>query len=129
MLRDPAGWRAIAYFVIKIVLAPLTFSVAVGFYAYGLGALTYSLWRPFLPEVMASDGSLHRGRSAVAGLLHRRLGQHDVLALVGAGVLWCAPRVVAFLTTIDRVLITSLLCATETVDPGRVHDGRMRANA
>ncbi len=114
---------------IKIVLAPLTFGVAVGFYAYGLGALTYSLWRPFLPEEMASDGSLHRGRSVVAGLLRRQLGQHDACWRWSAlGVLWCAPRVVAFLTTIDRVLIATLLCARR-IDPGQVHDGRMRANA
>jgi hypothetical protein len=30
-------------------------------------------------------------------------------ALVGLGVLWCAPRVVAFLTTVDRILIVGLL--------------------
>jgi hypothetical protein len=32
-----------------------------------------------------------------------------VLGLLGLGVLWCAPRVVTFLTTIDRMLIVSLL--------------------
>ena len=113
VLRDPAGWRAIAYFVIKIVLAPVTFGVAVGLYAYGLGALTYTLWRPFLPEVVASDGSLHRGEQLWPDFFIDGWASMTVLALIGAGVLWCAPRVVAFLTTIDRVLITSLLSATD----------------
>jgi hypothetical protein len=34
-----------------------------------------------------------------------------VLAMLGLGVLWCAPRVLSFLTTIDRVLIGNLLSA------------------
>jgi hypothetical protein len=113
-LRDPAGWRAIAYFVIKIVLAPLTFSVAVGFYAYGLGAVSYPLWRPFLPQEMASDGSLHRGAQWWPDFFIDGWASMTMLALIGVGVLWCAPRVVAFLTTIDRILITSLLSATES---------------
>ena len=113
VLRDPAGWRAIAYFVIKIVLAPLTFGVAVGLYAYGLGAVTYSLWRPFLPEVVASDGSRHRGDQLWPDFFIDSWASMAVFALIGAGVLWCAPRVVAFLTTIDRVLITSLLSAAD----------------
>lgn len=114
VFRDPAGWRAIAYFMIKIVLAPVTFGVAVGLYAYGVGALTYSLWRPFLPEVMASDGSLHRGDQLWPDFFIDGWASMTVLALIGAGVLWCAPRVVAFLTTVDRVLISSLLCATDS---------------
>jgi hypothetical protein len=113
VLRDPAGWRASAYFEIKIVLAPLTFGVAIGLYAGGIGAISYSLWRPFLPLEMASDGSLHRGAQWWPDFFVDSWASMAVLALIGAGVLWCAPRVVAFLTTIDRVLIVSLLSATD----------------
>jgi hypothetical protein len=111
VLRDPANWRAVAYFVIKIVLAPVTFGVAVGMYAYGLGAISYSLWRPFLPEVMASDGTLHRGEHLWPDFFVDSWLSMTVLAMLGLGVLWCAPRVLSFLTTIDRVLIGNLLCA------------------
>ena len=109
VLRDPANWRAIAYFVIKIGLAPLTFGVAVGMYSYGLGAVSYSLWRPFLPEVMAADGTLHRGEQWWPDFFVDGWLSMTVLAMLGLGVLWCAPRVVSFLTTIDRVLIGTLL--------------------
>jgi hypothetical protein len=109
VLRDPANWRAVAYFVIKIVLAPVTFGVAVAFYAYGLGAISYSLWRPYLPEVVASDGSLHRGDQLWPDFFVDGWLSMVVLAVLGLGVLWCAPRVLSFLTTIDRILIGSLL--------------------
>jgi len=32
--------------------------------------------------------------------------------VVGAAVSWCAPRVVGFMTTVDRVLIGTLLTGT-----------------
>jgi hypothetical protein len=109
LLRDPGSWRAVAYFIIKIVLAPLTFGVAVGFYAYGVGMLTYSLWRPFLSTDVLPDGTLYRGEVWWPDFLANTWPGMVVLAIIGLGVLWCAPRVVGFLTTIDRVLIGNLL--------------------
>jgi len=109
VLRDPVGWRAVAYFTIKIVLAPLTFSLAVGLYSAGLGAVTYPIWRPYLPEQVAGDGSTHRGTQLWPDFFIDTWPAMVVFGLVGLGVLWCAPRVVAFLTTIDRLLIVSLL--------------------
>ena len=95
--------------MIKIVLAPVTFATAVGFYAAGLGAVTYVLWRPYLPEQAAADGTLHRGAQWWPDFFVDGWAGMAVLALLGFGVLWCAPRVVEFLTTIDRILIGSLL--------------------
>lgn len=109
VLRDPAHWRAVAYWCIKIVLAPLTFSMAVAFYGYGLGALSYPVWRPYLPEQVAADGSVHRGAQWWPDFFIDTWPAMVVLGLLGLGVLWCAPRVVAFLTTIDRMLIVTLL--------------------
>ncbi|HEY5848680.1 MAG TPA: sensor domain-containing protein [Microlunatus sp.] len=109
VLRDPAGWRAVAYFTVKIVLAPLTFSLAIGFYSAGLGAVTYPIWRPYLPEQVAWDGSVHRGTQLWPDFFIDTWPAMVVFGLVGLGVLWCAPRIVAFLTTIDRILIVSLL--------------------
>jgi hypothetical protein len=43
--------------MIKIVLAPVTFGLSLGFYAAGLGAISYSVWRPDLPEQTAADGT------------------------------------------------------------------------
>jgi hypothetical protein len=119
VLADPAGWRAVGYFVIKLVLAPVTFAVAVATYAAGLGAISYPLWRPYLPEQAASDGSLHRGTQLWPDFFIDTWPRMLFFAVVGAGVLWCAPRVVAFLTTIDRMLITGLLADGRTATDGR----------
>jgi hypothetical protein len=100
LLRDAAGWRAV------------TFGAAVGLYASGLGAVTYPLWRPFLPEQADVDGTLHRGAEWWPDFFVDGWASMAVLALIGLGVLWCAPRVVGFLTTIDRILIGSLLSGT-----------------
>lgn len=109
VLRDPAHWRAVAYFCIKIVLAPLTFSVAVAFYSAGLGAVTYPAWRLWLPAEVAADGTAHHGAQLWPGFFIDTWPAMIAYALLGLGILWCAPRVVAFLTTIDRILIVSLL--------------------
>jgi hypothetical protein len=109
LLRDAGSWRAVAYSIIKIVLAPLTFGVAVGFYGYGAGMLTYSLWRPFLSTDELPDGTLYRGEVWWPDFLANTWPGMVLLAFLGLGLLWCAPRVVGFLTTIDRVLIGNLL--------------------
>jgi len=111
VLRDPAGWRAVAYSFIKIALAPVTFGIAVGFYGYGLGALSYPLWRLTLPLEAASDGTLHRGLEWWPDGYADSWPSIILFPLLGLGVLWCAPRIVRFLITIDRVLIASLLGA------------------
>ncbi len=112
VLRNPAGWRAVGYFVIKLVLAPVTFAVAVAGYAAGLGAISYPAWRTHLPEQMASDGSLHRGTQWWPDFFVDTWPRMAILAVLGSGVLWCAPRAVGFLTGIDRILIVTLLTDT-----------------
>ena len=49
VLRDPAGWRAVAYFVIKIVLAPADLRDCGRPVRLREGALTYPVWRQYLP--------------------------------------------------------------------------------
>lgn len=109
VLRDPVHWRAVAYFVIKIGLAPLTFAVAVAFYSAGLGAVTYPAWRLWLPARTGPDGLLHHGTELWPGFNLDTWPAMVAYALLGLGVLWCAPRVVGFLTTADRILIVTLL--------------------
>ncbi|WP_420121669.1 sensor domain-containing protein [Nakamurella sp.] len=109
VVRDPAHWRAVAYFCVKIGLAPLTFTVAVAFYSAGLGALTYPAWRLWLPAEVAADGTVHHGTQLWPGFFLDTWPAMIAYALLGLGVLWCAPRVVGFLTTVDRILVVTLL--------------------
>ena len=109
ILTDPGCWRAVSYHCLKIVLAPFTFAFAVAFYTAGLGGLTYGIWERYLPYQSASDGSRHRGMQWWPDYFVDTVPRMVVLAAVGLGLLLLAPRVVRFFTTIDRVLISSLL--------------------
>jgi hypothetical protein len=109
ILTDPGCWRAVTYYCLKIVLAPITFAFALASYAAGLGGVTYWIWQRFLPLERAADGTLHRGMQWSPGYFVDTVPRMIVLAVVGVGVLVLAPRIVRFFTTIDRVLIASLL--------------------
>lgn len=109
ILTDPVCWRAVTYYCLKILLAPFTFAFAVGFYGAGLGGATYWIWQQYLPFERASDGTSHRGMQWGTGYFVDTIPRMILLAVVGVGVLVLAPRVVRFFTTIDRVLIASLL--------------------
>lgn len=109
IFTDSASWRAVLYHCLKIVVAPFTFAVSLGFYAYGLGAITYPAWRWTLPAQQASDGSWHRGNQIWSGVFIDTVPRMLVQAVIGLAVLYLAPKVVRALTTVDRVLIGTLL--------------------
>lgn len=109
VLADPGCWRAVTYHCVKILLAPITFAFAVGFYAAGLGALSYGLWQRYLPYQSASDGSRHRGAQWWPDYFIDTWPRMLLLAGCGALILLAAPATVRFFTTIDRILIASLL--------------------
>jgi hypothetical protein len=109
VLGDGAAWRAVGYFGLKIVLAPITFGLAVGFYAYGLGAVSYPIWRPYLPAQRLANGSVHRGAQWWPGYFIDTVPRMVFLAVLGVLVLWIVPRVVRITLTIDRMLIAGLL--------------------
>jgi hypothetical protein len=109
ILADGPAWRAFGYSLIKIVLAPITFSLAIGTYVFGLGAVTYPIWRPFLPAQQASDGSWHRGAEWWPSFFVDTAPRMLLLAVLGVLALWIAPRVVRVPLTLDRMLIAGLL--------------------
>ncbi|MEV0900507.1 sensor domain-containing protein [Actinoplanes sp. NPDC049802] len=41
VLSDPAGWRALAYPLVKVVVAPLSVLLGAGFYAYGFAMMSF----------------------------------------------------------------------------------------
>ncbi|MBO3741874.1 sensor histidine kinase [Actinoplanes flavus] len=41
VLSDPAGWKALAYPLAKVVVAPLSLLAGAGFYVYGFATLTF----------------------------------------------------------------------------------------
>lgn len=109
VLADGAAWRAVGYFLIKIVLAPITFTVAVALYAWGLGAVTYPAWRPFLPAQLGSDRMWHHGTQLWNGYFIDTWPAMAAFAAVGLLVLLAAPHVLRWFVTADRLLIGGLL--------------------
>jgi hypothetical protein len=109
VLADGAAWRAVVYFLIKIVLAPVTFTVAVALYSWGLGAVTYPAWRPFLPAQLGGDRMWHRGAQLWNGYFVDTWPAMAAFAAVGLLVLLAAPHVLRWFVTADRLLIAGLL--------------------
>ena len=109
LIADVDGWRAVAYHCLRILVAPLQFGAAVGFYSGALGGLTYPLWYHWLPPQQAADGSWHRGGQWWPGLFIDTPMLIGIQMAVGALLLWTAPAVVRAVTSIDRVLIAGLL--------------------
>ncbi len=109
VLADAAAWRAAGYFGIKIVLAPVTFGVAVGLYGWGFGAVTYPVWRSYLPAQLGSDRMWHRGAQLWNGHIVDTWPAMALLAALGLAVLLAAPHVLRAFLTADRLLIAGLL--------------------
>ncbi|MDI6102375.1 sensor domain-containing protein [Actinoplanes sp. NEAU-A12] len=86
VLRDPVGWRMLAYALIKPPVAVLSLALGGGFYAYGLISLIYL---PF------HQGSF--GREALAIMV-----TSVILLLLG-------PWMVRSVLAVERLLIRSLL--------------------
>jgi signal transduction histidine kinase len=107
------GWRAIAFTLVRFPLAIVDFVLAVTFFAYAFGALTYPIWWRF-PRQRDDHHVLHHGM---------QLGPHwyadtaGRIALVFAGGLLLtliAPWVVRGVTRLDAALIRGLLGPTDS---------------
>jgi signal transduction histidine kinase len=111
-LTDGTAWRARLYLLLKLPLGIATFVSVVAFWSYGVGGLTYSIWRPFLPCDSTDDGTCHRG----ADFGHYYLDtpfRIVLVAIAGALLLLAAPWVVRGIVTVDRLLVRALLGPTD----------------
>ncbi|HEX4789225.1 MAG TPA: sensor domain-containing protein [Actinospica sp.] len=115
-LGDPVGWRGLAFQVVRLPLAVLSFSFTVVFWAYTLAGLTYWFWRRFLPAQLGSDGQMHRA----ASLWNTDTSGYwidtwpRILVATAAGVLlfWLTPWIVHGFVGIERALGRGLLGPT-----------------
>jgi signal transduction histidine kinase len=111
-LIDRNGWRAAGFLLVQLPVAILNFTLAVSFWTYGLGALTYPIWWRFLPA-QTVDGVRHRGTNFGPHYFIDTPGRIAVGALIGFILLCLAPRVVHGVLAIDRGLIRALLGPTD----------------
>ena len=112
-LGDPVGWRGLAFQVVRLPLAVVSFAFTVVFWSYTLGALTYWIWYRFLPAQHGSDGKMHRGASLwntdTSGFWIDTWPRVLATAAIGVALLWLTPWVVRGFVGIERALGRGLL--------------------
>lgn len=109
-LKDGTAWRARLYLALKLPLGIASFTVATVFFSYGLGGLTYWIWRPFLPcSNDAPDGACHRGTELWNGHYVDTAGPIVLTALAGLVIALLAPWVVRGILHLDKLAMRALL--------------------
>jgi signal transduction histidine kinase len=108
-LRDPAGWRALLYRVVKAPIALLAGAVSVIFWGYGLLALTYPAWWSFVPAQTDGHGHRRTGLGLLGDIYLDSWPYAVATAAVGAVLLVVAPWAVRAAVAPDAWLIRGLL--------------------
>lgn len=111
-LTDGTGWRAMLYMVLKFPLGTAAFMVATVFYSFGIGGVTYAIWRPFTPCNTSTDGVCHRGAGLTSHVYLDTPLRIVLTTLVGVVILLAAPWAVRTVVVADRALIGPLLGPT-----------------
>jgi signal transduction histidine kinase len=111
-ITDREGWRASLFLLLQLPVSIVNFTFATVFWGYGLGALTYPIWQPFLPYQTA-HGVRHRGANFGSSYFLDTPGRIAVTAITGFILVCIAPRIVHGILAIDRVMIRGLLGPTE----------------
>ncbi len=110
-LTDVAAWKARVYLVLKLPLGITSFVAAVTFYTYGLGCLTYSIWRPFLPCSTDPQGVCHHAAGITNHYFIDTPGRIVAVAAIGAVMLLLAPWVTHATVQMDNAAMRGLLGA------------------
>ena len=108
-LKDVAAWKSRVYLVLKLPLGIVTFVAAVTFYTYGLGLLTYAIWRPFLPCSTDPQGVCHHAAGITNNYFIDTPGRIVLVAAVGAVMLLIAPWVTHAAVLMDNAAMRALL--------------------
>src|SRR6476469_4865267 len=112
-LRDGTAWRSRLYLLLKLPLGIASFTVAVVFVSYGLGGLTYAVWRPFLPCSTDSQGRCHRGAELWNHHYVDTFWPIVLTAVAGLVIVLAAPWVIRGVLAVDRAAAALLLGPTE----------------
>jgi hypothetical protein len=108
-LKDGTAWRSRVYLVLKFPLGIAGFIVALVFWLYGLGGVTYAAWRPFLGCNTTSDGKCHRAIGFTDSWQADTPFRIVLTSLAGAVLLLAAPWAVRGVVYLDQLAIRWLL--------------------
>jgi signal transduction histidine kinase len=128
-LKDGTAWRARLYLLLKLPVGIAQFVATTVFLSYGLGGLTYAIWRPFLPCQTGHDGgTCHRGASITDRYFLDTPLRIGLVFVTGLLLVMTFPWVIRAFNAVDRGLVRSLLGPTG--DANRVEElERTRAAA
>jgi signal transduction histidine kinase len=116
-LGSGVNWRHAAYTLLHFPWGIVTFSVAVSFFTYGWGLLTYPLWRWVFPVYFGQDGlQIYGSDDGRHGWwLHTPL---DMVLCVGVGgaLVLSGPWVIRGMAHVDRLLVSGLLGPSRLAD-------------
>ena len=102
--EKPSSWRALLYAVLNFPWSVFSFSVAVSFWAYGWGLLTYPLWFWVFPAYGGQGGLQLYGDAHHQVYLDNPF-EVTVTALVGLLFTLATPWIVRALTMVDRLMV------------------------
>ncbi|MER7112841.1 sensor histidine kinase, partial [Streptomyces sp. NPDC000229] len=108
VLKSGESWRHFLYAVLHMPWAIFAFTVAVAFWTYGWGLLTYPLWRWVFPVYAGVDGLQLYGDGTHSFYLDSPV-EMAVTSLFGLLVVLVTPWVIRALAAVDRLLVTGLL--------------------
>jgi signal transduction histidine kinase len=111
-LTDGTAWRARLYSVLKLPLGIATFMTATFLVGYGVGGVTYAIWRPFLPCNKSLDDVCHHGVGLTSGYYLDTPFRVVLTAVAGALILLAAPWAIRAVVSVDRALVRPLLGPT-----------------
>jgi signal transduction histidine kinase len=112
-LTDGTAWRARLYLLLKFPLGVASFVMAVGFWTYGLGGLTYAAWRPFLPCNDTPDRRCHRAIGFTDSWQADTPWRIFLIAVAGLILVLAAPWVIRGVVALDRLAMRGLLGPTK----------------
>lgn len=119
-LTDGTAWRARLYLLLKLPLGILTSVAATTLWSYGLGGLTYPIWRPLLPCNHDDRGVCHRGVGLADNVYLDSWWRIVLTALAGLLILSITPLLVHLVVQADVFAARMLLGPTQRDD--RVRD-------
>ena len=108
-LGSGVNWRHAIYCLLLLPWGIVTFTVAVSFFTYGWGLLTYPLWMWVFPAFTSRDGlQIYDNGNGHSWYLHTPLDLTLSVA-VGAALVLATPWLIRGMAHVDRMLVVGLL--------------------
>jgi len=119
---DPATWIEVAYHLLALPIGIFTFTVAVTFWALGLGFVTAPAWFWALPDPVDLLGSEAHHVWVVDTPL-----DYVLVVLLGVAALLVTPWIVRGLATANRFLVRGMLGGSESARVQELTESRAAA--